>query len=127
MKASFFIPALTLLAAALLAGCQAVSPSPSYSLSCLYPTQEGDLTDDEACIDDSGSVPLFSPRVLAMAGYDEQGLAGFYGAGRVFYVKPSGESLEVLMFDNGPDYFEEGLTIEGRTERLGFITRALKR
>lgn len=102
-----------------------VSPA-AYSLSCWYSANEQGLIDDEACAEPDGSTFHISPRVLAQADYGDNGLAGFYIDRRTFYVKPDGSSLEVLLFDNGPDYFEEGLTRGVVNGKIGFFNQRLE-
>ncbi|GKX55377.1 hypothetical protein SOASR030_14890 [Leminorella grimontii] len=115
---------LLLLVGLMAAGCGVSSPS--YSLSCLYGSSEQGLIDDSACAAPDGKTFRFSPRALAQADYGDNGLAGFFIDRRVFYVKPDGSSLEVLLFDNGPDYFEEGLTRGIVNGKVGFFNQRLE-
>jgi len=42
--------------------------------------------------------------------FGTEDLASFFTSGQYFYVKPDGRFLPVISYDNGPDYFREGLT-----------------
>lgn len=42
--------------------------------------------------------------------YGKPGVASFFTSGQYFYVKPDGRFLPVIFYDNGADYFQEGLT-----------------
>lgn len=46
---------------------------------------------------------------LASLNFNKDNMADFYTAGKYFYVKPDGQFLAVLFYDNGPDYYKEGL------------------
>ena len=42
-----------------------------------------------------------------------------------YYVTPAGRTARVLTYDNGPDYFEEGLARTIRSGKVGFVDRSL--
>lgn len=59
----------------------------------------------------SGRASLqISGKHLAQMSYTTKGLATALIQGRWYYVKPNGDLLQVITFDNGADYFSEGLT-----------------
>lgn len=85
------------------------------------PTPE--LTEHPGCagIDPDGR-PRIAPRHLAAAQYDD-GLAGLLIAGDWYYVRPDGASLRVVTYDNGPDYWAEGLVRVRRDGKIAYADR----
>ncbi len=53
--------------------------------------------------------------------FDGNGLATVFAGGKVFYVLKDGTSARVQYFDNGPDYFVEGLTRTISKGKYGFM------
>lgn len=41
--------------------------------------------------------------------FTPEGIAPFWTSGQMFYLKPNGDYLPVITYDNGPDEFQEGL------------------
>ena len=68
----------------------------------------------------------FVPAHLARMATDADGLARVLMAGRWFYVRPSGEHLEVVTYDNGPDEYAQGLVRSLRAGRIGYFDRTLR-
>lgn len=60
---------------------------------------------------------------LRQLSYDEDGMALLYAQGHFYYVRRDGRNLPVIVFDNGPDYFVEGLTRARLRGRIGFYDR----
>lgn len=57
---------------------------------------------------------------------DSNGLAAVLLGNQHYYVRADGHSLPVLSYDNGPDYFEEGLTRSRIDGRIGYFDRQLR-
>lgn len=53
------------------------------------------------------------------------GLASILVRGGWYYVTPAGRTAPVLTYDNGADYFEEGLARTPHAGKIGFIDRDL--
>lgn len=53
------------------------------------------------------------------------GLAAIFVPTGWYYVTPAGRTAPVLTYDNGPDYFAEGLARTHRSGKVGFIDHAL--
>ncbi len=51
-----------------------------------------------------------SETALAQLEYDADGLAAVIAGKQHYYLRSDGRQLAVITYDNGPDYFEEGLT-----------------
>jgi hypothetical protein len=66
-----------------------------------------------------------SKKVLADAAYDEDGLAYLYSEAGIFCFMGNGLARRVLAFDNGPDYFKEGLARTEQKGKIGFIDKKL--
>lgn len=57
--------------------------------------------------------------------FADNGLAWVWIDKKIFYVAKSGKSARMHIFDNGPDYFEEGLARTIRNGKFGFVNKAL--
>jgi hypothetical protein len=68
---------------------------------------------------------VISGKVLADAAYNEDGLACLYSASGIFCFNERGLARKVLTFDNGPDYFQEGLARTEQKGKIGFIDKKL--
>ena len=55
----------------------------------------------------------------------DDGLSAVLVSGGWYYVTPAGRTAPVLTFDNGADYFAEGLARTHRAGKVGFIDRSL--
>lgn len=58
--------------------------------------------------------------------FDAEGVAAVVVGGQHYYVRADGRSLPVLSHDNGPDYFEEGLTRARINGRIGYFNHQLQ-
>ncbi len=58
--------------------------------------------------------------------FDKFDTASFFTSGQYFYVKPDGRFLPVLFYDNGADYFEEGLTRSLKSGKIEYYNTDLK-
>jgi hypothetical protein len=83
-----------------------------YPMECTYvanaPTAE--LEAHAGCARAVDGSPQIAAVHLARMSYTSNGLASAFIDGRWYYVKPNGDLLQVVTFDNGADYFAEGLT-----------------
>lgn len=100
---------------------------PGTRVSCHFfraATPERPEPDVEARTDcasfDAAAHPQIDEGVLAQAEYQD-GLAEMFIDGAWYYVRPTGESLRVVSWDNGPDPWSEGLV---RVDRIGRIAYA---
>lgn len=79
-----------------------------------------------AVVQRDGSIRVL-PRHLRALDFDSNGLATLViEKNRWLYVKRNGRSLEVLPFDNGADYFVEGLVRGRRNGKIAFFDRAFR-
>jgi hypothetical protein len=65
----------------------------------------------EHCASYINGVLKISRKHLANLNFNrETNNASFFTSGQYFYVKPDGKFLPVIFYDNGADYYQEGLT-----------------
>jgi len=83
-----------------------------FLMECTYVanTPTAQLERHARCAALMGTSLRISGEHLAKMSYTTSGLAEASIAGRWYYVRPNGELLQVVTFDNGADYFSEGLT-----------------
>lgn len=74
---------------------------------------------------DNGSVRVLAKHLKALD-YSFDGLAVVWIDGGMLYVKPSGETLDVLPQDNGADPFEEGLVRGRRNGKIAFFDHSFR-
>jgi WG containing repeat len=121
---------LTLLTILILAG-PAFSAN-SYECS-YYQKDSQEMAVEKSCLTYSentgnktgGGDAAVSGKVAARASYDENGLGFLYSPAGVFYFTRSGFARKTLSFDNGPDYFREGLARTEQNGKIGFFDRTL--
>jgi hypothetical protein len=122
-----------LLAVCLLTAC--VGPEPECTpLPCGY-FAEATPSDPEpvraefeacACVTEEGELSILEPHLARLA-FDDAGLATVWvGKKEVAYVHRSGKAAWVLPFDNGADYFVEGLARTVRGGKVGFLNQNLE-
>ncbi len=66
---------------------------------------------------------IIAPDHLQNIKFDSFGIAAFWVQGQYFYVKKGGTFIPVIFFDNGPDYFEEGLTRSLIDKKIAYYNR----
>lgn len=96
---------------------------------CVYiakPTAESpdpgfELHEDCATFDENGD-PRILPAHLEAISFDDD-LASVLIADRWYYLRPDGSILSVPTYDNGPDYWRDGLVRTLRDGRIGFAGR----
>jgi len=89
-----------------------------------YPYLEWELFDD--CASYKAGLLRISPEHLQRLNVGAEGLASFVTAGQYFYVKPDGRFLPVIFYDNGADYFQEGLTRSQKNGRIEFYNKSFE-
>jgi hypothetical protein len=103
--------------------CRLSTPSP---LDCAFiPVQrpEDELANC-ASVKKDGSLVLAPKTISAIRGRDHERVAVIIGS-TLYYVNPDGRVAPVLLYENGADYFAEGLARTPRRGRIGFIDRDL--
>lgn len=58
--------------------------------------------------------------------FGESNITTIYSSGRVFYVAKSGKVVHSFLFDNGADYFKEGLSRMIVKKKIGFVNEKLE-
>ena len=99
------------------------------TISCRYLSKgEPELISAENCLSPMsvGSWDaLISKHIALDAVYDSRKLAYLYSEAGVFYFQENGKIMRTLMYDNGPDYFEEGLVRSLKDGKVGFMDKNL--
>lgn len=101
-------------------------PCKYFSVTELEPIQEN------ACIDftawkrkGDNSDALITKKVAITASYDVDDLSFLYSDFGVFYFLKSGKSRKTIVYDNGPDYFQDGLARTRWEGKIGFFNNKL--
>jgi WG containing repeat len=83
-----------------------------FPMECTYVanTPTAELEPHARCAALVGASLRISGEHLARMSYTTSGLASALIDGCWYYVRPNGDLLQVVTFDNGADYFSEGLT-----------------
>lgn len=63
---------------------------------------------------------------LARLRFDKNGLAALQAGRQYYYVRRDGTYLPVITYDNGPDYFADGLTRARVDGRIGYYDTRLQ-
>src|SRR5689334_11782766 len=63
---------------------------------------------------------------LARMWFDANGLAWLLVSGQHYYVKRDGSTLPVIAYDNGPDYFAEGLVRSRVNDKIAYYDQAFR-
>lgn len=77
----------------------------------------------EQCASYKEGVLRIAPRHMERLAFNVDGMASFFTSEHYFYVKPDGRFLPVVTFDNGADYFQEGLTRSSVSGRIEFYNK----
>lgn len=72
------------------------------------------------CASYSDNQLIISQHHLQQIHFNQDGLASFFSNGHYFYLKPDGQFLPVLTFDNGADPFQEGLVRSLKNGKVAF-------
>lgn len=94
-------------------------------LPCTY-ASEGEFAEHETCAGytESGELTLAPEHLQAATADQEQ--ADVLVNGQWHYVRADGRSLAVVTYDNGPDYFSEGLVRARRDGKIGYYDERLE-
>jgi len=68
---------------------------------------------------------LISKYVALDAIYNKLNLAYLYSSEGIFYFQQNGKIMRTVMYDNGPDYFSDGLVRTIRDNKYGFMNEKL--
>lgn len=95
-------------------------------LDCRFiPVQfEEDTVPNCAYLDAEGHLVLEPEAIAAVRARGHDPVAASVGS-TLYYVNGAGRAVPVLRFDNGADYFQEGLARTVRDGKIGFIDRSL--
>jgi len=107
----------------LLASCagEAPDPAPEWPIPCsVFPDRDAAVA---ACArrGADGEIVL-RPGVVG----GEQGPEAVVVEGELYFALPSGKTAPALLYDNGPDYFVEGLARTVRDGKVGFVNEELE-
>jgi hypothetical protein len=80
--------------------------------------------DDCAVRNPDGSLTV-SDEVLGEAPFGEDGLAAVWIDRQLYFVNRTGKTAPAFYFDNGADYFVEGLARTVRNGKIGFVNSEL--
>ncbi|WP_269791509.1 WG repeat-containing protein [Stenotrophomonas sp. Iso1] len=80
----------------------------------------------EGCLQTAPGTLTISADALAQLNFNEDGLASLQAGDQYYYVRRDGRYLPVILYDNGPDYFQEGLTRSVINGRLGYYDTQLQ-
>lgn len=83
-----------------------------FPMECTYVanTRTAELESHTRCAALVGRSWRIAVEHLKKMSYTSSGLASAWIDGHWYYVKPNGDLLQVVTFDNGADYFSDGLT-----------------
>lgn len=117
---------------AVLALCFSASGA-SESISCDYTAKSGQMITEKGCLSlpaekevkSIRSDAVITGQVITNAKYDRDGLAYLYSGAGIFCFNKKGLARRVMNFDNGPDYFEEGLARTEQNGKTGFFDKKL--
>lgn len=106
---------------------------PLLALSCLAHAGEACYRRDTGrpdvlpgCKQTAPGTLVISAAALAALQFDENGLAALQAGHQYYYVRRDGRHLPVITYDNGPDYFQEGLTRARVDGRIGYYDTQLQ-
>jgi hypothetical protein len=74
----------------------------------------------------TGGDALISKEVAINASCDKRGIAYLYSPVGIYYFTQSGLVRRTIPYDNGPDYFEEGMARTERDGKIGYFNESLK-
>jgi len=117
---AFFLPLL-------MQGC-----SSGQELPCVFtPIQTKEkpypeLTQFKNCgqVDSTGNVSL-NEKTFKQVWFNEDGLADIRIHDGIYYINKNAQLVRTHLFDNGPDYFKEGLARTIKNNKFGFINKKL--
>lgn len=112
-------PAAALLSLALLPGAASAGDA-------CHRLDTADFAVLDGCVQIAPGQLKLSPTALARLDYDNNGLAAVQAGRQHYYVRGDGAQLAVVTYDNGPDYFADGLTRARVSGRIGYYDIQLR-
>ena len=104
------------------------APTGAAAAACVASPDEG-WNDFGPCtrVDAAGQRWVKAEHLGALS-FDQDGIAAVWieSVKRFHYVGPDGRMVPVITYDNGPDYFVEGLARTPVDGRIGYIDRTLR-
>ena len=73
----------------------------------------------------SDSDASISQAVTSTAQYDENGVGYLYSPLGIYYFTRAGRVRKTISYDNGPDYFKEGMARTERNGKIGYFNTSL--
>ena len=118
---------LGLLSFSLFVSCSSAQPIscafvPNQTKSNPYP----ELTQFKNCgqIDSSGNISL-NKNTFEQVWFNKDGLADIRIHDGIYYINKDAQLVRTHLFDNGPDYFKDGLARTIKNNKFGFINKKL--
>ena len=98
-----------------------------FPMECTYVanTQTSEVESHTRCAARVGRSWRIADEHLKKMSYTSTGLASALIDGHWFYVKPNGDLLQVVTFDNGADYFSDGLTRSLQSGKIAYFDTKL--
>ena len=109
-------------------GCGAFAEQPPQrgELDCAFiPVQEPEDEVPDCAYQDSQGQLLIRREALEAMDFGSDGVAQVVVGRALLYVTPAGRTAPALPFDNGADYFVEGLARTQRNGKIGFVNTDL--
>jgi hypothetical protein len=103
------------------AGCSGAGTADRVSCEFHPP---GEAIENCAVRNPDGSLTV-NNEVLAEASFGEEGLSLVWIDGHLHFVSRTGKTARAFFFDNGADYFVEGLARTVRDDKMGFVNPEL--
>jgi hypothetical protein len=104
-------------------GCSGAGAADRVSCN-LHPP--GETTVEECAVrNPDGTLTVVSSAVLAEGTFGDDGLAAVWIDEQLYFVNRTGRTAPAFLFDNGADYFVEGLARTTRDGRIGFVNTEL--
>lgn len=99
-----------------------------WPLWCFYSPvdSEDGLTQFKHCARRSGNSVELAPEHFKRLDFEGDGLASAHIDGEMYYINRQGKFLHVLTFDNGADYFVEGLVRAWVNGKVGYYDTNLE-
>ena len=104
----------------------AASKAVGQAHSCAYPSlRSGEMEEAAECGDLRSGRIAFPATIRHDLRFEPNGLSAVWQKADWFYVTRQGKAVPVLVFDNGPDYFSEGLAQSNKDGTITFVDRRL--
>ena len=106
--------------------------SSAQSLSCAFVPKQTksnpypELSEVKNCgqVDSTGNISL-NEKTFKKVWFNEDGLADIRIHDGIYYINKDAQLVRTHLFDNGPDYFKEGLARTIKNNKFGFINKKL--